>query len=116
MLSPITTRASHSFIKRSFIRSLCHPNAIGHVKVSHSELRAVYALTMLSAGRIQCVLMKQLQLIYLVFLHFGLERNGDHFSDVMEKKAHLVIWSTVTRGGHLPCARPYAGVFHTTIL
>lgn len=38
MLSPIIIRASHSFIKQRFMRSLHHPKAIGDVKVSRSEV------------------------------------------------------------------------------
>lgn len=51
MLSPIIIRASHSFIKQMFIRSLLHSKASSYVKVSRSELRAMYILTILSSGK-----------------------------------------------------------------
>lgn len=51
MLSPIIIRASHSFIKQMFLRSLLHSKAGSYVKVSSSELRAMYVLTILSSGK-----------------------------------------------------------------
>lgn len=62
------------------------------------------------------MLKEYLQWIYSLFLCFGLERKMAPISQmVMKKKGHLMMWSTITGGGHLLCARACARFSHTAI-
>lgn len=79
MLSPIIIRASHSFIKQMLIRSLLYSKASSYLKVTCSELRAIYILTILSSGKNTVCAQEEPVAEHLVFLCFGLERNDNHF-------------------------------------